>query len=107
MALTPEQAAQVALLKTYAGDAVGTLTDDQLYELIAAQGNVQLAAGSLWSSYAAKHANLIDVSEGSSSRKLSNIYSQALKMADHFQELGSPSVDDPSIGRTRSVRITR
>lgn len=52
--------------------------------LDAVLGDVQTLAGTLWREKAARFAGLIDVQEGNSNRKMSQLYTQALKMADSF-----------------------
>lgn len=47
-------------------------------------GDVRAAAGTVWGIKASRLAGLVDVTEGSSSRKLSQLHKQALEMAAHF-----------------------
>lgn len=67
-----------------------TLSDDQLKAILEATKredgsyNVNAAARDVWLQKAAGYAELVDVTEGSSSRKLSSLYSQALAMAGRF-----------------------
>jgi len=104
--LTPDQLTKVNLLRSYTGDTLANLTDYEVWQLIVAvNGDVDAAAAQSWRTYAAKTAKLIDVSEGSSSRKLSQLYSQALKMADSFDTVDTSNVS--SVGRTRTFSITR
>lgn len=106
MAISAEDQKLIDELRNLGGVAVGNKSDEELLAIINANDrNVRKAAASLWSGYAAKYANSIDISEGSSHRKMSSIYSQALKMAEFFTETG----DDEELadGRTRTYRIKR
>src|SRR5690349_13079809 len=49
-----------------------------------AGGDVRAAAGVVWQVKASKLAGLVDVTEGSSSRKMSQLYKQALEMAAFY-----------------------
>lgn len=99
---------KIAQLKSLAGAAATGLADDDIWLLYVENGsNMNKTAAVLWTKYAASSANLIDVSEGSSSRKLSSIHAQALKMAQHFESLELPPIVPLDEGQTRTVRITR
>jgi hypothetical protein len=56
-------------------------TDEYLSALIDEQGSVELAAVTIWRIKAAQTAGFVDVTESGSSRKLSQLTDQALKMA--------------------------
>lgn len=45
-------------------------------------GTLDALAAKIWREKAATYAELIDIKEGNSDRKMSQLYSQALKMAD-------------------------
>lgn len=45
-------------------------------------GDVNALASTIWREKAARYATLIDVQEGSSNRKMSQLHQQALRMAD-------------------------
>lgn len=79
-----------------------TYTDEQLSDLIdAAAGNLNVVAVEVWQQKAASYAELTDVQEGNSIRKMSNLYSQALKMAGYYATSGEPT---PLPGATRVSR---
>ena len=105
MALTTEQQIQVDALKRLLGASIGTYTDEQLWALIQAGTPINTIAATIWTEYAASVATLIDVSEGSSSRKLGSLYKQALEMA---KSLTDEEVDPvPSTGYSTTRRIVR
>lgn len=89
-----------------------TLSDDKLKVLLEANKNpdgsynVNAAARDVWLQKAAGYAELVDVTEGSSSRKLSSLYSQALAMAARFD---TPVETGGATGRRRTTigRIVR
>lgn len=60
-------------------------TDEYLAALIDAEGTVDMAAVVVWRQKAAKLAGYVDTTESGSSRKLSQMHEQALKMADAQQ----------------------
>lgn len=64
-------------------------------------GDVRKAAGVVWSIRASKLAGLVDVTEGSSSRKLSQGYKQALEMAAFYG--GDTSSGGSTRTRTRPI----
>lgn len=80
-------------------------TDDYLSALIDAYG-MDPAAGQIWEIKAAAVARLVDISEGGSSRKMSQVFSNYTALAAQYN--GKGSVEDPS-GYTapRARKITR
>ena len=66
--------------------------------------NVGLAAN-LWREKASKYASLIDIQEGNSSRKMSQLHSQALSMASALDSVAE-NVDGTAparVSRTRQI----
>jgi len=59
-------------------------------------GSVEAAAGAVWKEKAAALVGLVDVTESGSSRRLSQLYDQALKMGGAF---GSDDDDTGEPGR--------
>lgn len=86
MELTEEQLAQVAYLRDITGVPVEELSDEDAWKLIVEEGSVEEAAARLWTKKAATYAGLVDVTEGASSRKLSQLHDQALEMATRLSE---------------------
>lgn len=77
-------------------------TDEELSTRIDAwTGTTTSLAASIWREKAASYGELVDIQEGSSNRKLSQMYSQALKMAEGLD--GGASV----VGSTRRASRTR
>lgn len=81
--------------------------DDQLNAILAENdGNLPAAAAAVWREKAAKAAELVDLVEGASSRKLSDLSANALRMAAMYQ--GQADSGQPSGNKTTTVgRITR
>lgn len=86
-------------------------TDERLESFITrtlnANGSVNLraAAAEVWGAKAAELAELVDVTESSSSRRNSQYFDHAQKMAASY----ASAVTDPTstVGRMRSIAITR
>jgi hypothetical protein len=81
---------------TYTGDLLSTYIDNL--------GSVEHAARALWGEIAAASATLVDVTESGSSRRLSQIADNALKMRGAF-----PGDDDDGLpgGGTFTVGMER
>lgn len=103
---------QITALRSLVDDLSG---EDQMFsdedlsaQLDVANGDTRLAASTVWSLKAARYSNLVDVTEGSSSRKLGSLYKNALEMSKHFADdsttPGSPSTP---VGVSRTRAITR
>lgn len=103
--MTPEEIRLVAELKRRIGD--NDRTDEDLLALLAVYGlDVNRAAAEIWSEKTAQYAELIDISEGSSVRKLSQLHNQAAAMVKRFSELATPAT--PGIdGAAYTAPITR
>lgn len=94
-----------ALRLLVAEPTTATYSDQTLNDrLDAAQGNQNQVAAGIWREKAAQAAELVDTSEGGSSRKLGDLHEQALGMAAYFSDLdASASVG----GSTRVHRLRR
>jgi hypothetical protein len=82
-------------------------SDAQLDELLAQNGdNVYTAAAEAWRMKAADFADLVDIDESGSSRKLSQMYKQAMAMAEFFDKqavvVGGQLVDR-TVGRAAKI----
>lgn len=85
----------------YTDVAIGALVDVT---------SVALASGAIWAQKAAAYAKLVDVSEAGASRKQSDLFDHAMKMAAHWNALGSKEAEDadsPGIGHSRVHTIVR
>lgn len=69
----------------------------------AVNGDLRLAASTVWSIKAARLAGLVDVTEGSSSRKLGSLYKQALEMATYYGGDGIPDERQTARAGTRPI----
>lgn len=98
----------VALLrqKIQEPDNVDPYTDDFLSELIDQYG-VDSAAGQIWEAKAASVARLVDISEGGSSRKMSQVFTQYSAIADKFNSKTSSGEDPTGYTAPRTRKITR
>lgn len=99
---TPDQVATLRELAAVPDD-VPPYTDAQLEALIDASASLDAAAAEIWTRKAAKAAELVDISEGGSSRKMGDIYEQALAMASHYTERASGG----TTGASRGVVVSR
>ncbi len=80
-------AAQVATLRLYVAEPDETTwTDEQLESIIDGTASLNLAAVEVWDSKAAGAASLVDISEGGSSRKNSDLFKNAQLMRSLFFE---------------------
>lgn len=102
---TPEEIATLRLLIAETDEA--TYNDTVLgARLDAAAGNGNLVAYEVWTEKAAAAAQLVNTSEGGSSRSLGDIYEQALKMAATFAERATSPVTPPT-ATSQGLRIKR
>jgi hypothetical protein len=80
-------------------------TNAMLAALLIAEGSVNRAAASVWRSKAASASSLVDMTESGSSRRLSQLQDNALKMAALFEDEGDQ--DTPVVARTYVVGSER
>lgn len=66
-------------------------------------GTTSALAANIWREKAATYSELVDIQEGASSRKLSQLYTQALKMADGLDGGGAAAVTGRGFSRTRRI----
>ena len=97
---TPAQIAELRIMINQP-ENVEPWTDETLGMLIdAKQGDLQAAAYSVWEGKAAQVAHLVDISEGGSSRKMSDMYKNFLVIRDTF----APDDDGPGARRPPMTR---
>lgn len=104
---TAEQIADLRLLIADTDPANYKYTDTYLSNLIDAQsGELNRSAYEVWVQKAASSAELVDISEGGSSRKMGDVYEQALTMARHFANAtpGGVEPDSPRYPRLSKLR---
>lgn len=80
----------VAALRRATGitSANAPYNDQFMSDLIDAMGSVPGAAAQLWRENAAATAGFVDTTESGSSRKLSQLAENALKLAESFDQVG-------------------
>lgn len=104
---TPEQIAELRLLIAEPDDAP-PYTDAFLGALIDANGGEQnKSAFTVWTQKAASAAELVDISEGGSSRKMGDVYEQALSMAKFFGDQTPGGVTPEAPAYTRIKKLSR
>lgn len=78
-------------------------TDAVLSLRIDAASSIQELAGAIWREKAATFAGLVDVREGNSDRKLSQLHKQAIAMAESFESGALAVISDRRATRTRPI----
>lgn len=81
---TPDQIAQLRRMTSLSDDDQ-VYTDEVLGVYIDNLGSLEAAASAIWREKASALAGLVDTTESGSSRRLSQLYDQALKMGQAFQ----------------------
>lgn len=103
---TPEQIAALRLLIAEPVNAA-PYTDAVLGAAIdAAAGDLNAAAQGFWVSKAASYSELVDTSEGGSSRKMSDLAKNALAMVKYFGDQ-IPDGNEPVSRGTRVAKLRR
>lgn len=100
--------AQVSALRPLIDDTVEPYAFDNT--MLSAQidenaGDIRRTAGAVWAIKASRLAGLVDVSEGSSSRRLGSLYKQALEMATFYG--ADPASTQARTARSGTRPITR
>lgn len=85
-----------------------TYSDEELSNRLDA-GTEYVVAFDIWTEKAASAAGLVDISEGGSSRKLGDVYEQALGMAEAMRQraLSATSPPDGTGAGPRIKRLSR
>lgn len=99
---TTDQIAQLRILIGEPND-VDPWTDEFLGQLIDTAGTVDKAAQTFWRGKAASSAHLVDISEGGSSRKMSDVHKNYLAMAGTFADPGE-ALPAARPARTRAIK---
>jgi hypothetical protein len=101
------------LLRAYLGETIPAgktdrdtmFLDDELEELLSRNADALYAsAAEGWGMKAAEYANLVDISEGSATRKMSDLHKNALAMQTHYTALAG---DEAGMGDTLIMHIER
>lgn len=86
-------------------DSDTMFTDAEILDILAvAADDVELAVVEGWRRKAAAYANLVDTSEGTSKRAMSDLHKNALRMVESLTDTSSSG---SVAGRTRSRQIVR
>lgn len=72
-------------------------TDRFLNDVIDGEGGVNAAAARIWGHKAASAAGLVDVTEGGSSRKLGDLYKNALAMQKTYENRAAADAGQPTV----------
>jgi hypothetical protein len=104
---TPEEIAAFRLTIGEA-DSTSTYTDQSLSDRLDVAGTDTVAlAVTIWREKAARYSAMVDMQEGTSSRKLSQLYDHALKMASSLSEASDGSSGGSTGRRTTTRAIER
>jgi hypothetical protein len=105
---TPSQIADLRRMIGEPEAGTGQWTDDQLAQRIdAAGGDLSVVAKRCWTDKAAAYAGMVDTTESGSSRRLSQLQEQALKMAAYYGADASDNAADELGGATYTLPIVR
>jgi hypothetical protein len=97
-------AADIAELRRLINEPTSeTYTDIVLSARIDTSDSLRGLAATIWREKAATFAGLVDVKEGSSDRKLSQLYKQALEMATNFESGADVVAAGRAPARTRQI----
>lgn len=104
---TPELIAALRLLIAEP-DSTGTYTDAVLDAILdTMSGDLNKSAYEVWIQKAAAASDLVDISEGGSSRKMGDLQDNALKMAAHFASATPGGVEPDAPKYTRLHKLAR
>jgi hypothetical protein len=102
----PMDTTTMSTLRRFIAEYDQTLYSDALLNDMydANDGDVNITAAEVWSEKAARAATLVDTSEGPSSRKMSQVYSQAKEQAAFYGSgTGATSAPVTRSARTRAI----
>lgn len=72
------------------------LTNEQFGQILdSAEGDLDLAAASVWEVRAGRYHGLVDISESGSSRSMGDMYKNAIEMAKYFRGKRADDIVDP------------
>lgn len=80
--MTPEEEEIVTQIRANVGET--SYTDEELLEMHRTLGSVYCVAARVWAEKAGQAGDLIDITEGSSTRRMSQIGTQARTTADFY-----------------------
>jgi|SRR5918994_7434288 hypothetical protein len=90
---------EIARLRRLIGEPNDTApwTDAVLADIIDNSDDLDLAALEVWEAKAASAASLVDTAESGSSRRLSQMHDQALKMVAHYRAATAVTSQPPDL----------
>jgi hypothetical protein len=85
-----------------------TYEDVELTAMLdAEEGSVMSAAATFWYAKASDYQTSVDISEAGSSRKMSDLFKNALALAKQFDESGGAGSTDAPVAAATTRRIVR
>ena len=103
--MTPEEEEIVTQIRASVGET--SYTDEELFEMYRTLGSVHCVAARVWVEKAGQAGDLIDITEGSSTRHMSQIGTQARTTADFYMALCAAEKGGGDTRRTRTRAIER
>lgn len=100
-------AQEILFVRSYVSDSEELIDDEELVLLLQEGTSPEDVASKLWTRRAAETAELVDVTENSSSRKLSDIHKNALNMAKHYRDRSDQLLVTPTTFAPRTRAIVR
>lgn len=93
------EAADIARLRRLVGEPEDSTAwpDAVLAAIIDDAPDLNSAALEVWEAKAAAAASLVDTSESGSSRKMSQLHEQALKMVEYYKGVADPITQPPDL----------
>jgi hypothetical protein len=88
-------------------DDTNGYTDEVLGDIIDGTESLNGAASAVWTSKAGTYSTMVDVSESGSSRKLGDLYKNALGMSKHYQDLEDAATPTPVADAPILRRLSR
>jgi|SRR5918994_2134873 hypothetical protein len=101
---------EIARLRRLIGEPTDTApwTDAILADIIDNADDLDTAALEVWEAKAASAASMVDTAESGSSRRLSQLHEQALKMVAHYRDATAPpATADDLAGYAYTLPIER
>lgn len=88
-------------------DTDTNFSDDEMADIILRfQGNLYFAAAEIWSAKAAEAADMVDVTESGSEKKLSQLYKPAIDQATRYTQAGvsaAAALIEPVVGQSVDI----
>lgn len=85
-------------------DEDSSYDDEELEVLIDADG-VDLASAAIWRRKAAIYSEMVDVSEAGASRKMSDLFKNAVAMAEYYEKKGGLGQEEEANAKRAKVHL--